>query len=301
MATTQVWNYRGVETDVDLTGYEVEATDGSIGTIETAVSEVGQNYLVIDTGPWIFGRRVLLPAGVVDRIDTAEEKVYVDRSREEIKNAPEYERERGATEAYRERVGSYYAGREVGRPRSESRPASTTPTNRRRASRPRTSSSARARSSSASSRRSSTGRSSSTRARGRTRRRTQARASDEPTRDELYEQAKRLGVEGRSKMNKTQLKRAVSRRGGRSGSTQRARSASTQRRGRSTGQRRKATPVEVQSFLDGVSYPTRKGDLLREAERRGASRTVRSTLERLPEERFADPTEVSEAIGSLRR
>jgi hypothetical protein len=101
-------------------------------------------------------------------------------------------------------------------------------------------------------------------------------------------------------MNKTQLKRAVGRRRGRTGSTQRSRSTPTQRRGQPAGRRRKANPVEVQTFLEGVSYPTRKGDLLREAERKGASRTVRSTLERLPEERFQDPTEVSEAIGTLR-
>jgi Rho termination factor, N-terminal domain len=32
------------------------------------------------------------------------------------------------------------------------------------------------------------------------------------TREQLYQQAKRLGIEGRSKMNKQQLQRAVSRR-----------------------------------------------------------------------------------------
>ena len=37
------------------------------------------------------------------------------------------------------------------------------------------------------------------------------RSGDSPTRDELYEQAKRLGIEGRSKMNKQQLARAVGR------------------------------------------------------------------------------------------
>jgi hypothetical protein len=37
------------------------------------------------------------------------------------------------------------------------------------------------------------------------------RSGDSPTRDELYEQAKQLGIEGRSKMNKQQLARAVGR------------------------------------------------------------------------------------------
>lgn len=34
----------------------------------------------------------------------------------------------------------------------------------------------------------------------------------EPTKEELYHQAKRLGINGRSKMNKGQLKAAVARR-----------------------------------------------------------------------------------------
>jgi len=37
------------------------------------------------------------------------------------------------------------------------------------------------------------------------------RSHDDPTRDELYEQAKQLGVEGRSKMSKAELARAVGR------------------------------------------------------------------------------------------
>jgi hypothetical protein len=38
------------------------------------------------------------------------------------------------------------------------------------------------------------------------------------TRDQLYEEAKRHGIQGRSKMNKAQLQRAVNRRSGRTGS-----------------------------------------------------------------------------------
>jgi uncharacterized protein DUF2795 len=55
----------------------------------------------------------------------------------------------------------------------------------------------------------------------------------------------------------------------------------------------------VQKFLDGVRYPTRRGDLLREAKSSGASAEVRSTLERLPDKRYGAPTDVSEAIGEL--
>jgi hypothetical protein len=46
-----------------IAGFHVEAVDGHIGSIDEASYEVGGAYLVVDTGPWIFGRKVLLPAG----------------------------------------------------------------------------------------------------------------------------------------------------------------------------------------------------------------------------------------------
>ena len=66
----------------NLSGYDVEATDGSIGEIDEATYEVGSACLVVDTGPWIFGRKVLLPAGTVQRVDHGERKVYVDRTKD---------------------------------------------------------------------------------------------------------------------------------------------------------------------------------------------------------------------------
>jgi Protein of unknown function (DUF2795)/PRC-barrel domain len=104
-----------------------------------------------------------------------------------------------------------------------------------------------------------------------------------PTRDELYEEAKRLGIEGRSKMNKAQLQRAVERQKGRSSSTA----------------KRKANPFEVQTFLEAVGYPAGKRELVREAKEHGADSRVRSTLEKLPDQEFGSPAEVSEAIGNL--
>jgi len=109
------------------------------------------------------------------------------------------------------------------------------------------------------------------------------RSDDEPTRDELYAEARKLEIPGRSKMNKRQLAQAVGRRRGRSEST--------------TG---KANPIEVQKFLEGVGYPTGKRQLVQEAKSQRASGKVRSTLERLPDQEFTSPTDVSEAIGNLR-
>lgn len=45
--------------------------------------------LVVDTGPWIFGRKVMLPAGTIERVDWDDQAVYVDRTKDEIKDSPE--------------------------------------------------------------------------------------------------------------------------------------------------------------------------------------------------------------------
>jgi len=98
------------QANADLTGYKVEATDGHIGSIDEASYETGSSWLVVDTGPWIFGRKVLLPAGTVQHFDHVERKVYVDRTKEQIKDSPEYDKDTFTTEDYRQRVGDYYTG-----------------------------------------------------------------------------------------------------------------------------------------------------------------------------------------------
>ncbi len=109
-----VWTYRdrqSLGTDPDSTqilGYEVEALDGSIGKIDDASAEIGSSYLVVDTGPWIFGKKVMLPAGVIREIDAPEERVFVNRTKDQIKNAPEFDDAMIGDDAYRSSLGSYY-------------------------------------------------------------------------------------------------------------------------------------------------------------------------------------------------
>ncbi len=107
------WNYRE-DTELgdgaNVVGYRVEAADGHIGKVDEATTNVDGSYLVVDTGPWIFGKKVLLPAGVINRIDYDDEKVYVSRTKDQIKNAPEFDPEQYATPEYREKVGTYFDG-----------------------------------------------------------------------------------------------------------------------------------------------------------------------------------------------
>jgi hypothetical protein len=105
----EIWVYREtVWTTVDLTGYEAEATDGRIGKVDEATNEAGSGALIVETGPWIFGKKVMLPAGVIDRVDHDERCIYVNRTKDEIKNAPEFDLERNRDSAYRAELGGYY-------------------------------------------------------------------------------------------------------------------------------------------------------------------------------------------------
>ena len=96
---------------LDLSGYSIEALDGKIGKVADARNEVGACYLIADTGPWIFGKKVILPAGVVDRVDPDTETVYVDRTKDEIKDAPPFEESTQPGELYRTELGDYYGAR----------------------------------------------------------------------------------------------------------------------------------------------------------------------------------------------
>jgi hypothetical protein len=109
----EMWTYRTdvlLEPAVDLTGYKVEATDGSIGKVDESTADAGKSYIVVDTGPWIFGRKVILPAQTIQTIDLDNEVVYTDRTKDEIKNSPEFDPDRGIDESYRSQLGDYYTG-----------------------------------------------------------------------------------------------------------------------------------------------------------------------------------------------
>ena len=107
----EMWTYRTtvvLEPAADLTGFKVEAVDGSIGKVDESTADAGKSHIVVDTGPWIFGRKVILPAQTIERIDLEKQVVFVDRTKDEIENAPEFDPERGIDPTYQDELGGYY-------------------------------------------------------------------------------------------------------------------------------------------------------------------------------------------------
>jgi hypothetical protein len=110
MARRDLWTYPTVEDrpDIvggDVVGFEVQASDGYVGTVSDATDEVGASYIAVETG----SKKVMIPAGVIDRIDAGGGRVFLLLTKDQVKNAPELDEVRAREASYREELAVYYA------------------------------------------------------------------------------------------------------------------------------------------------------------------------------------------------
>jgi len=88
----EVWD-PNLRSTHEVTGYNIQAEDGEIGHIEDFIIDDETwaiRYLIIDTQNWWPGKKVLVSPKWTDRVDWSLSKVFVNLSREEIKQSPEY-------------------------------------------------------------------------------------------------------------------------------------------------------------------------------------------------------------------
>ena len=105
-----IWIWRVSEVSIpDVTGFDVEATDGHVGKVDEATYDNDRGALIVDTGFWIFGKKRLLPAGIITAVDPQERKLLVACTKDEIKGAPDYDEVGRDDDAYRAGVASHYA------------------------------------------------------------------------------------------------------------------------------------------------------------------------------------------------
>lgn len=109
MSTTDIWTFRETGfADQDVVGYSVEAADGSFGKIDEGSYDAGVGYLVVDTSSLLnlgFGKQALIPAAAIERVDHANETVFLSLTKDQIKNAPAYET---FDDRYRQLAVGYY-------------------------------------------------------------------------------------------------------------------------------------------------------------------------------------------------
>ncbi len=110
-----LWEHRaesGYVLGTDLVGYRVEAIDGHIGKVDKHTDEAQGAHIIVDTGVWIFGKEVLLPAGCISGVDHPNATVFLNRTKEDVKGAPEFHRQHHTEDpTYRMTLGDYYGGR----------------------------------------------------------------------------------------------------------------------------------------------------------------------------------------------
>jgi stress response protein YsnF len=94
-----------------ISSYSIYAQgEDKVGTAkDLLVDDSGRfRYLLVDTGPWIFGKTVLLPIGLA-RFDYDRTRIYVDGlTKSQVENLPEYDDDMVVDEHYEERIRGVY-------------------------------------------------------------------------------------------------------------------------------------------------------------------------------------------------
>ena len=96
----------------EVTGYHIDATDGEIGHVRDFIVDDETwaiRYLEVDARNWWSGKKVLVSPQWIDNVSWPDSKVYVNLSRETIKNGPEWDESIPVTREYEHRLYDYYA------------------------------------------------------------------------------------------------------------------------------------------------------------------------------------------------
>jgi len=94
-----------------VVGYHVQGSDGEIGHIADFIVDDQTwtiRYLIIDTSNWWLGRKVLVAPRWAQEISWEKHMVYIDLSREAIRNSPTWSPEALVEREYEERLYNHY-------------------------------------------------------------------------------------------------------------------------------------------------------------------------------------------------
>ena len=94
-----------------VSGHHIQTWDGKLGHVEDFIIDDETwaiRYLIIDTHNWWPGKRVLVSPQWIERVSWGERKVFVNLSRETIKQSPEYTEESLLTRDYEVGLHGHY-------------------------------------------------------------------------------------------------------------------------------------------------------------------------------------------------
>jgi len=105
-----VWD-PNLRSTTEVSGYHVQASDGAIGHVEDFIIDDETwaiRYLVIDTKNWWPGEKLLVSPRWITRVSWSDKKVFIDLSRDAIKNSPKYSKDALFTRDYEDKLHRQY-------------------------------------------------------------------------------------------------------------------------------------------------------------------------------------------------
>ena len=94
-----------------IDGYAIEASDGRLGTVSDFLFEDASwmiRWLVVDTGNWLSGRKVLLPLSVLGQPDAGACQFPVKLTMQQVKDSPDVDTDRPVSRQLETHVYDYY-------------------------------------------------------------------------------------------------------------------------------------------------------------------------------------------------
>ncbi len=94
-----------------LTNYKVESKDGEIGQVHSFIFDDEKwiiRYLVVDTGNWLTGRKVLIIPSVLGKPDGQRMMFPVELTREEIEKSPHIDADKPVSREQEQQLHQYY-------------------------------------------------------------------------------------------------------------------------------------------------------------------------------------------------
>lgn len=95
----------------EIKGYHILTSDGKVGHVKNFLINTKTwrlRYMVIETGNWLVGKKILLSTNWVQDINWKEKTIKVDVTKAQIEKSPEYDQNSLISEVYEKQLFEFY-------------------------------------------------------------------------------------------------------------------------------------------------------------------------------------------------
>ena len=102
--------------ETEINGYTIGASDGQLGTVCDFLFDDASwlvRWLVVDTGNWLSGRKVLLPPSVLGSVNHIGHQLAVKLTMQQVKDSPDIDTDRPVSRQMETNIYDYYGWNSV--------------------------------------------------------------------------------------------------------------------------------------------------------------------------------------------